>query len=242
MVTQAYDGLAFMWGAEQSMITKDEDDLPIMRIDNERNVSAWQKISAMLYDKAHVGVADLFGPWSEMYEKQGQIFTNGNAAFMPGAITVLDGATMDNSDVNFGILPMPKLDEDQEEYSTSCTVYWATFFSIPTTNNEKLDATCYLLEAMGYYGQEMCTYEYYDKTLKLKKMDDPGDERMLDLLFSNRTFDLGAVYDWAGPTAGMLQFYTSMIGKNSSEIISEYESKRDSFQNAINATIDTFTK
>ena len=74
---------------------------------------------------------------------------------------------------------------------------------------------------MGYYGQEMCTYQYYDKTLKLKKMDDPEDERMLDLLFQNRTFDLGAVYDWAGPTAGMLQFYTSMIGSESSEIISE---------------------
>lgn len=98
---------------------------------------------------------------------------------------------MDNADINFGILPMPKLDVDQEEYSTSCTVYWATFFSIPTSNVEKLDATCYLLEAMGYYGQEMCTYEYYDKTLKLKKMDDPEDERMLDLLFQNRTFDLG---------------------------------------------------
>ena len=177
-----------------------------------------------------------------MYAKESQIFTNGNAAFMPGAITVLDGETMDNADINFGILPMPKLDVDQEEYSTSCTVYWATFFSIPTSNVEKLDATCYLLEAMGYYGQEMCTYEYYDKTLKLKKMDDPEDERMLDLLFQNRTFDLGAVYDWAGPTAGMLQFYTSMIGSQSSEIISVYESKRDSFQAAIDATIDTFTK
>lgn len=52
----------------------------------------------------------------------------------------------------------------------------------------------------------------------------------------------GAVYDWAGPTAGMLQFYTSMIGSQSSEIISVYESKRDSFQAAIDATIDTFTK
>ena len=66
---------------------------------------------------------------------------------------------------------MPKLDENQEEYATSCTVYWATFFSIPTSNVEKLDATCYLLEAMAYYGQEMCTYEYYDKTLKLKGAD-----------------------------------------------------------------------
>ena len=137
---------------------------------------------------------------------------------------------------------MPKLDENQEEYATSCTVYYATFFSIPTSNVEKLDATCYLLEAMAYYGQEMCTYEYYDKTLKLKRMEDPEDERMLDLLFQNRTFDLGAVYDWAGPKAGMLQFYTGMIGQTSSDIISSYESKRASFQAAIDATIDTFTK
>lgn len=242
MVAQAYDGLAFMWGAEQAMITKDEDDLPIMRILDERNVSAWQTISEMLYDKSCVGVADLFGNWADMYENESQIFTNGNAAFMPGAITVLDGEAMNNSDVRFGILPMPKLDENQEEYATSCTVYWATFFSIPTSNVEKLDATCYLLEAMAYYGQEMCTYEYYDKTLKLKRMEDPEDERMLDLLFQNRTFDLGAVYDWAGPKAGMLQFYTGMIGQTSSDIISSYESKRDSFQAAINATIDTFTK
>ena len=81
---------------------------------------------------------------------------------------------------------------------------------------------------------------YYDEALKLKVFNDEDSERMLDLIFDNRTYDLGAVYDFAGPNAGMLQFYTSMLSSRSSDIVSNYESKRQSFQSAIDAVISDF--
>lgn len=240
MVAQAYDGVSFMWGCDQAMITKDEDDLPILRIDDERNINAWQKVSSIMYDEAVVGVADFHGPWnSGVYEDEGLIFTNGNALFMPGAVSTAEN-TLNKTEMEYGILPMPKLDANQEEYASSSTVYWAMMLSIPTTNVEKLDATCYLLEAMAYWGQEICTPVYYDEALKLKVFNDEDSERMLDLIFDNRTYDLGAVYDFAGPNAGMLQFYTSMLSSRSSDIVSNYESKRQSFLSAIDAVISDF--
>ncbi len=244
MVAQAYDGLGFMWGAQQPMVTKDENDLPIIRIGDEQNINAWNDIIEMLLDKTCVGVADLFGPWNGgVYDQQNEIFCNGNAVFMPGAVYKAE-TVLNESGIEYGVLPMPKANVDQEDYSSASTVYWATFFSIPTSNvGEKLDATCYLLEAMAYWGQEMCAKEYFDEALKLKYFNDEDSERMLDLIFNNRTYDLAAVFDFAASSSasGMIQFYTRIIGaQGNAEIVSLFEGDRDRYQQAIDELVAKF--
>ena len=96
---------------------------------------------------------------------------------------------------------------------------------------------------MAYWGQEMCAKEYFDEALKLKYFNDEDSERMLDLIFNNRTYDLAAVFDFAASSSasGMIQFYTRIIGaQGNAEIVSLFEGDRDRYQQAIDELVAKF--
>ena len=234
-VVQSYDFFMFMLGAEEPMIDA-TGDVPAFRVDEQENISTFKQIMDYMLDDQHIGVADFNGHWSTVYATERQIFCNGNALFMPSAISFVSSQQLRTAEIHYGLLPMPKRNGNQDDYSTSVTVYWCEVFSIPTSNIEKLDVTCYALEAMAYYGKEMVTPEYYDRTLKYKRFQDDDSTDMLDLIFRNRTYDLAGIFDFGsvdGNAQGSLYFYTSLLGLKSDDIMSRWEAVKDGFQLAL---------
>lgn len=246
IVCQAYDGIMFMLGCEQSMIKKDGDDLPVMRITEQRFVDVHAKMFDMYIDDSYCGMADLFGAWdSGVYNQETQIFANGNALFMPQSImAITDSASVvSQSDVNYGIIPLPKFDSIQENYSSSATVYWLKVVGVPITCDTNAEATLFALEALAYYGQKIVTPKYYSQVLKGQKLKDEESERMLDLIFRNRTYDMGTVYNFGSGNVEMIQFYNNVLyGRPANKIMNVYETYRDGWQASIDTFIDTFKK
>lgn len=240
MVVQSYDFYQFMMGCEQVMVDN-TGDVPVLRVEEEENVSTFSKIAEFfIFDNKNVGVADYHGPWdSGVYGQEIEIFANGNALFMPHGINNVNNQKMRESEINYGILPMPKRSDLQEEYSTGINAYHCSVISIPITNVEKLDVTCYALEAMAYYGKQMVTPEYYDRTLAHKRLKDDDSIEMLDRIFSNRTYDLGSVLNFnnGDPYQGTLYFYTDLLGDRSDDIISHYNSRKNIYQAGIDALV-----
>lgn len=239
LVAQSYDYYAFMLGGGQAMIDN-TGDTPRLRVDEEENINTFRTVYEVMLDDKNTGVADFFGPWSSgVYEQETDIFTNGNALFMPGSISTVSNDKMREAEIKYGILPMPMRNELQEDYTTSVTVYWCAVISIPLSNVEKLDATCYALEAMAYYGNQKVTPEYYDRTLTYKRFSDDESRDMLDLIFRNRTYDLGGIFNFCdeGSSNGTLYFYTTLLGARSDSIVSEYEKYKDSYQNSLDKLI-----
>ncbi len=239
MVTQVYDCPMFMLGCGQRLIQKDANDLPVMRIDEQRNVDIAHKVLEMLIDENHIGMADFYGAWnSGVYGEEMAIFANGHAMFLPTSMVFLSTQHAKNSEVDIGVIPMPKADEIQDDYSSSSNVYWLHMVAIPKTNVENLEATLYALEAMAWYGQRNITPEYYEKVLKLQKFQDEDAEEMLDLIFKNRTYDMGIAYNWGN----MMGFYDTLVCSKSTDIITLFDSNKDAFQSAIDETINSFTE
>ena len=53
---------------------------------------------------------------------------------------------------------------------------------------------------------------------------------MLDLIFRNRSYDLGTIFNFNnGGGDGSLYFYTKLIGKLSTDIVSTYEAQKDNY-------------
>lgn len=245
-LAQSYDCYLFMLGAGQPMMRTNSDGLPEFRVTDEVNVSTFNKIMDIMLDETYVGVADFKGAWySGVYSQEVDIFCNGNALFMPGKIAQVSNEKLRDADIRYGILPMPKYDAElQKEYTTSVNVYWCQVLCIPLSNVSKLDATCYALEAMAYYGKEMVTPEYYDRTLTYKRLQDDESRDMLDLIFRNRTYDLAGIFDFGtvnGNGAGSLYFYTSLLGDKSRNITSFWEQKSGLFQSALDELIAVIT-
>ncbi|MBE6683847.1 MAG: carbohydrate ABC transporter substrate-binding protein [Ruminococcaceae bacterium] len=236
MVMQSYDILMFMQGGEQTMVDN-TGDVPVFRIDDQRNIQVFTNLTNFIYDEKNVGIADRHGHWEVMYTNEGKIFENGNALFMPNSISLVSSPGIRDAEIHYGILPMPKADELQEEYTTSINVYHYGVFAIPISNVEKLDVTCYALEAMAYYGKERVTPEYYDRTLTYKRFTDDESREMLDLIFRNRTYDLSTIFNFGGGS-GSLYFYTALIGNLSTDIVSQYESKSSMYETGLQELID----
>ena len=133
--------------------------------------------------------------FSELYNTPGMYYTGDDAAAVQASTTLfLDGTylfalsmmgemeseTVRNSDVNKGVLPLPKFDQDlQSDYHTlvhdqvdiACILNNARHFSA---------ASAYLQKASEDSVSIM--KEYYDKSLKLKYNEDKDTQEVLDLI------------------------------------------------------------
>ena len=129
------------------------------------------------YDSKEVAKADGRGTCVDM-------FTSGNALITQ---CYLQEARNDfrNSNVDYGILPIPKLDESQTNYYADC---YDRVGLIPITNTD-LDRTSVIIEAFSAEGWKKVYPAYYDISMKNKFMSDAESEKVLDLIFASRVLD-----------------------------------------------------
>ena len=86
-----------------------------------------------------------------------------------------------------GIIPMPKLDEEQDRYYNLVDEY-ATAWVIPSSST-KTEMTDILLEYMAYSSAPLVD-AVYEITLKNKRMDAPEDAAMLDLIRETTLYEI----------------------------------------------------
>ncbi len=236
MVAQSYDFYLFMQGCEQILVDN-TGDVPVLRISEQENVTTFNNLADIMLDEQNVGVADFFSAQGgNVYQQKRQIFAAGNALFMPSQLGTVGQAVMREAEIPYGILPMPKRNELQEQYTTSIQVYHYSAIAVPVTNVENLDVTCYALEAMAYFGKQVVTPEYYDRTLTLKRFEDQESRDMLEIIFNNKIYDMGAVFNFGDASTGTLYFYTDLFLAKSTGIVSHFEKR----QNVYNSGIDDF--
>ena len=96
---------------------------------------------------------------------------------------------------DFGILPIPKLSEEQENYGNTVQYGNATCYAIPY-NTPDPDFSGFMLEALCYYSSrsystvDSLKIAYYETLLQRRGFRDDDSWDMLDLVFGNRIFDI----------------------------------------------------
>jgi len=122
-----------------------------------------------------------------------EVFRNGHALFHCGAVIfVRQFRDMEN---DFGIIPMPKYDLNQEEYRSFVNGTPALAYSVPTTNTD-LKRTGMILEVMAGYSTDTITPAIIDVTLMSKFVRDEESAEMLPIIFSGKTYDFVTDYYW----------------------------------------------
>ena len=136
---------------------------------------------------------------------------------------------------DFGIIPVPKLNDYQENYGNTIQYGNATCYIVPYRMDDYLnEKSCYILEAMCYYSSTefdetgCLSYAYYTLCLQAKGTRDDDAWDMLDIIFASRSFDLGPIYNWGNI---MNCYYT---------IDTNYASRFDSLSDGAKIAIDDF--
>jgi len=93
---------------------------------------------------------------------------------------------------DYGILPMPKYDENQDKYISQIGTSTTMLFVPVTTSDVAL--TSKVMEAFAYYTQQMVVPKYYEIALKEKYARDDDIAEMLDIIRDGAAFDFVYVY------------------------------------------------
>ncbi len=236
-----YGAGILVYGSGIPSAQKTEDGGIQLLVDTERSVNAFNKVFDIMNDTANtIRVEQIGNDWAGI----SNMFIEGKGLFYltsTQAITQIKNSTAETK-VEFGVLPVPKLTAEQDNYYNGVNVYQSNVMAVPTTNMDKLDATIYLMEALGYYskntpGDTSVTNAYYEITLKLQSVGSSDDEEMLDLVFNNRLYDIGAIYDWGDTLLGV---YSRVMSSGSNNFISHYESIKTGVEAAMEQTISDY--
>lgn len=96
-------------------------------------------------------------------------------------------------ELDFGLLPLPKYDEKQENYSTMINLS-TPFIFVPVSVTEP-DKVGFALEALAEASGDI-TDTYYSVCMESKYTRDAESYEMIELACENIVYDPGFVYNW----------------------------------------------
>jgi hypothetical protein len=221
---------AFWIAAGNLAIKKDGGDIPYFSMTgDEKFISTFQKIFEITYDN-DVWYKTATGENVDMTDMQ--IFEGNRALFAYSTFFFIK--QLRGMEADFGILPYPKSDEQQENYYGQ--VSFTDLFTVPKTNIN-LDYTSMIIEALACESAKSVVPAYYDVTLKTKIARDEDSEKMLDIIFNSRVIDLGDTL-----FAGQIRdgVFSGMYIKGDRDIVSKLVSMQTSTEKEINKIVEAF--
>lgn len=157
------------------IMARDAEGWPVLNINTEKFNDIHSRIYALCYDNPAV----LLGEHAEE-TLLAQTFVEGRLALYSGFLC--DVNALREMEDEFGVIPFPKYNEDQEHYLT--TVRGDNFFlNIPlNVSEEDYEFVGLVTETLAYYGYTLVRPAVYDDTLKGKMTRDEDSIEMLDIL------------------------------------------------------------
>ncbi len=226
--------MSFFEGAGGRFCTKDDEDLPVLSFESEKNYAIVEKIFEIIFDEDNFINQHATPALNEdsVFE---QLFPNGHGLFYWMRLDLV--TQMRSTETDFGILPIPKYDEAQENYESYVSIHTGGLLSVPTTaatDPANLERIGLILEALAAESKYTVMPAYYETALKTKGARDDESEAMLDLIFANRTFDIGDIFGFGG-MAGAFQ---NLAKSGQTEIASFYAKQEKSAQKALDKFVD----
>lgn len=167
-------------GAGFKYIDKDQNDLLVSNIDSEAFYDAYEKIRHIMHDDSmnycvRVNTGTGKGDRAAEY-----LFMGDQALFYSECMAWT--RELRKMDSDFGVLPPPKLNEEQDRYYAIVVNPWNM---VVLSNNADLEFTGTIMEALNAASYDTIIPAYIDITLMGRVARDPETVRMLELVFDN---------------------------------------------------------
>ena len=154
-------------------------------------------------------------------DKIREMFARGNAAMATVRILELEYSSIRGMEQEFGVVPMPKFDEQQQEYRTLLHDQFTVLSILTTVKDDRLDEVGAVLEALSSESYKTVRPAYYETTLRTKIAQDPQSAEMFDIIVDNVYIDAGIIY-----TIHLSTFHNhfrEIIGSKKNTVVSRYE-------------------
>lgn len=223
-------------GSGNSIVIKDSENNPVLSVNNEQAISTIDKILNLTNDKrSSFYCEDLIGKVSyDYWSAAGNVFRDKRALFSDAFPHSLKYNTA--SEVNYGVLPFPKYDENQKNYIGVVDPYHAAVFGIPITVQDT-DFSAFMLEALSAASKYEVMPYFYEISTQTKYTHDEESPKMLDIIFNGIRYDLACLYNW-GEICNILRWDIPESGVNN--FVSSYEKIEAKVKAEMEKTIEAF--
>lgn len=218
--------VTFFWAFNVPLIEASRDGIKLVA-NNSKAVETVSRLNDFFYNSGSVYIAAAYTDFIQQ-------FNEGKVLFIPRCIG--ETLTFFRETENYGIIPFPKFDENQEAYYTMLDGCSPTI-GVPKTANQK-ELIGAVMEMMGEYSYKYLFPAYYDVALKVKGTRDENSIEMLDLIMAGRVVDFTFVYDNFKGFSFTLQ---DLLKPNSKQDFASYYAKKEkSVQKHYDAVLDAF--
>lgn len=169
----------------------------------------------------------LIAPNTPHYET---VFKNGKALLMVAQLKAANNYR--DMKASYGILPMAKYDENQENYR--CLRTYSYVMCVPKTS-ETVEDTAVVMDALSYLTYKNVMGPFYNGRVSMKTLRNDDSIEMLSIIQASRTIDVGLPYGWSG------SFHTaifSALESKSTDIVSSLESTYTSVEESISSIME----
>ena len=216
-------------------ITDTVGDEPVIAFGSERNVTLANMALSISTDKTKTLMADPYVTANgNSWQAASTWFANGGSLMRSSVFEPVprDYRAMET---DFGVLPFPKLDENQEQYYT-LPEYAAYMVSFPTTCDREFVSL--VVEAMAAESTYTVTEAFFENCLNEKSVRDEESKQILKVIFDSKIFDIGYFLN-LGDFRGQLN---KLEGTGKTDVASTFEKINKTAQKALDKRIEDYTK
>lgn len=176
------------------IITKDADNYLQYSLDAEKLSNTVDKL-IVLFHQSNAWFDKSSGDDGKQ-TAMSNLFATGNV----GTVTLRLGSVETDQFITmqdeYGIIPMPKYDENQEKYYTFLHDQFTSIGipSVHSSDEEKVQMLGAVLEALALENYKSVVPTYYEVALKGRYLEDSESWRMLDMIYENVKVDAGVLY------------------------------------------------
>jgi len=226
-VTTGEGPCTFFYGSGLSLISYDDAGVPVLNVDMEKTVSALEKVVKIISEDNITRIPSDVAVGKNMFMEDRVLFYGEVLSYV---------VNIREMETAFGVLPIPKYDELQEDYYTYCNAISSTA-TVPKTS-EDLGMITSVLEGMAIQSFIQVTPAYYDIALSRKYTRDDESAEMLDIALANRVYDIGRIYS----LGGIGSIFQTLAASGSTDFASSLASKEKAAKKTLERVVKDFTE
>ena len=217
---------SYLYAGNHTILVKDENDVPQLNKDYAHLLQITEKMMKLFTDKQ---VTYMFDSTNEtnfpVSMDSGRVFAIG--------LHLAEISYLRNSDVDYGIVPLPKLDKAQKEYTG---ISWGGFFGLPI-NIADPEMSGIIFEALSAESHYTILPIFKEQQLSIKFTRDEESIKMLDMIYENMMYDMAPNYDTLNPYTNVLY---ELYQKKNTDVMSHMEKSEQKLQGALDKIIEAY--
>ncbi len=205
----------WLWAFDNPTVKKDADGIPQIAVKTDKINNIVQNIYDLCFNTNGVH----YRPDND--QPQGMdLFYNKQAIFALASIGSPTGEQLRNFEDEYGMLPMPKWNENQQNYYTMSPGEHTVLAVPKTVKDTEFVGT--VVEALSAESYKQVIPTLYEIALKTRYLRDSESKEILDMIIDGRMYEFGYLYDGFQGFAFML---SGMFTSGQSNFESYYAKK-----------------